>query len=112
MYLIIMDRNQQDYIENVLKNKQLSTYTKQLYNARLRILNDCKKISNLNFLYNIEHILNKLSKYKLNTKRTYIITILSVLKEIAHDNEKIKTLYDKYFEELEIIRKYIKKIKI
>jgi hypothetical protein len=78
------------------EKKNLSPKTVSLYLRNLRILNDDDKLKNLNFLNNVETILNKLNNYKENTKRIYLISITSTL-SLFKDTKKYKKLYDKYF---------------
>jgi hypothetical protein len=86
--------------EEIFKCKTITASTLNLYTTKLRILNDNKIIKNINYLYDIENIKNKIEKYKPNTRRTYIISIVSILKcMISGDkkpSKKLKKLYDDY----------------
>jgi hypothetical protein len=64
-----------------LKSKKISEQSLKLYLSNLKRLNDNNEIKNFNFLKKTENILNKLNTYKLNTRRTYIISITSLLKQ-------------------------------
>lgn len=74
-----------------LKEKNISTSTYNLYSKNLLKLNSNKDIKNINFLKNVEKIVAKISHLKPNTRRTYIISIVSLLKEEPSQ----KKLYDK-----------------
>lgn len=79
-------------LEN-LNKKEISPNSLNLYTKNLIRLNDGKEIKNLNFLKNTENILDKIKNYKPNTRRTYIISIVSLLKQ----EPKLKKLYDIYY---------------
>jgi len=81
---------------NILDNKNISSSSKTLYMKNLIRLNENQEIKNLKFLDKPEIILEKLSKYKPNTQRTYLISIVSYLKEQT-SIPKAKKLYDKYY---------------
>jgi hypothetical protein len=76
-----------------LQTKSISPSSLNLYTKNLIRLNDGKEIKNLNFLKNTENILDKIKDYKPNTRRTYIISIVSLLKQ----EPKFKKLYDIYY---------------
>jgi hypothetical protein len=76
-----------------LNKKEISPNSLNLYTKNLIRLNDGKEIKNLNFLKNTENILDKIKDYKPNTRRTYIISIVSLLKQ----EPKLKKLYDIYY---------------
>jgi hypothetical protein len=75
-----------------LKMKNISKSTFNLFKKNLLKLNN-KEIKNLNFLKNIEKNISKISHLKPNTRRTYIISIVSLLKQEPSQ----KNLYDKYY---------------
>jgi len=86
-------------IKEIFNCKKITTSTLNLYQTKLKILNDYKPIKNLNFLYDIDNIKSKIEKYKSNTKRTYIISIVSILKCLIETNKptkKLKKLFDDY----------------
>lgn len=87
-------------ISNILSCREITASTLNLYQTKLKILNDYKPIKNLNFLYDIENIKNKIEKYKPNTRRTYIISIVSILKCLTNPEKKpikkMKKLFDDY----------------
>jgi integrase len=78
---------------NTFDSKDISSSSKNLYLKNLVRLNDNQEIKNLKFLVKPEVILSKLEKYKPNTQRTYLISIVSFLKE----DPKNKKLYDRYY---------------
>jgi hypothetical protein len=76
-----------------LKNKNISPSSLKLYINNLKRLNDNQDIKNFNFLKNIETIQEKINKYKPNTRRSYIISIVSALKQ----EPKLKKVYEQYY---------------
>jgi len=91
---------------DILDCKNINESSKQLYIKNITKLNDNKPIKNLNFLKNYENILKKLEKYKENTKRTYIISIVSLLKCIK-DN-KFKSVLNYYYDLMMNMNKNLK----
>ena len=79
------------FIEEILNNKQLSESSKKLYTNNLRKLNNGNQIENIDFLKDIEKINEIISKYKPATQRSFIISIISVVKSEPE-------LYKKYFD--------------
>jgi len=90
-----------------LKNKNLSDSSIKLYLRNLDKLNDDLPIKNLKFLENFEEIIKKLEKYKPNTKRGYLISIVSVL-STQLENKKMLKLHKKYYDEMMKINTEIK----
>lgn len=85
-------------IYQFLKSKENITESSlKLYLNNLKRLNGGEFPNNFNFLKNTEKILEHLEKYKPNTRRSYLITIITSLK---HD-PKQKKLYDKYYTHLD-----------
>ena len=76
-----------------LKSKNISEGSLKLYMNNLKRLNDGNEIKNLTFLKNTDKILDKIKEYKENTKRTYIISIVSLLKQ----EPKLSKTYDFYY---------------
>lgn len=98
-------------IEEILKKKELSPMSILTYTSKLKILNDNKEIINLNFLFNIKRIKNKLKGYKLNSQRTFIIAITSVLKSYLNENPndiKLKNKYEEYYKILIKFNNYLR----
>tara|TARA_R110000765_G_scaffold332264_1_gene423000 strand:- start:351 stop:1274 length:924 start_codon:yes stop_codon:yes gene_type:complete len=83
----------------------ISASSRKLYTFNLTKLNNGKDIKNLNYLAKPE-ILEKLSSLKSNTKRTYIIAIVSSLKD--RPETKYKKSYLKFYEMLVSINKELK----
>jgi hypothetical protein len=67
--------------------------SKKLYQANLKRLNDGKDIENYLFLKNTDKILEKINHLKDNTKRSYLISIVSTLKA----EPKMKKAFDVYY---------------
>jgi hypothetical protein len=76
-----------------LQNKNISENSLKLYLSNLKRLNDGMEIKNLTFLKDVPKILDKIKDYKPNTRRTYLISIVSLLKE----EPKLKKLYQSYY---------------
>lgn len=79
-------------LETKLKSKGLTPSSINLYLKNLKRLNDDMEIKNLNFLNKVEDIEAKLKDYKENTKRNYIISIVSAL-SVLKDEKKYSKLY-------------------
>jgi len=83
-------------LNNIFECKNINDSSRQLYIKNITKLNDNKPIKNLNFLKNYDNINNKLEKYKPNTQRTFIISIVSLLK-CVNDN-KYKNVLKYYYD--------------
>ena len=79
------------------KKTDISASSRKLYSFNLRKLNDGKEVKNLNFLSKPE-IITKLEALTPNTRRTYIIAVVSSLKD--RPEAKYKKLYNKYYKML------------
>jgi len=91
---------------NPFANKpDITDSSKKLYTYNLSKLNGGKVIKDLKFLGN-DGILEKLSELKPNTRRTYLISIVSALKD--RPEAKHKKLYAKYYEQLVALNKELK----
>jgi hypothetical protein len=88
-----------------LKTKGITESSLKLYTNNLKRLNDGNEVKNLNFLKDFETIVGKLEHYKPNTRRSYLISVVSFLKE----EPKQKKLYDKYYE---LMMKYNKELAV
>lgn len=84
-------------LNEIFEVKKINESSKKLYINNLIKLNDGKPIKNFNFIDNSEAIMNKISDYKPNTQRNFIISIVSILKCLLISNKKYQKLYDKYF---------------
>jgi integrase len=93
-------------LQNKFKDKNISQSSINLYLRNLEKLNDDEPLKNFNFLSSSESIIKKLSDYKPNTYRGYIISICSALH--LYDNKKIQKLYNEYYELLMKINKELK----
>ena len=89
-----------DFMENLTKElkdkKQLSDSSIQAYLRNLKKLNKDELFSNFNFLKEVDVILRRLEGYKENTKRNYLISIVSVLS--LSSKPAVKKLHDKYYQ--------------
>jgi hypothetical protein len=85
--------------DELFKCKEITASSLNLYKTKLTILNDNKQIKNINFLYDINNINNKIQHLKPNTRRTYIIAIVSLLACMNKSQKvpkKLKKLYEDY----------------
>lgn len=90
-----------DLLEQAFDGKQITDSSKRLYLANLKRLNNNTIPKNFNFLQNSEQVMEKISKYKPNTQRSYIISIVSLLKCLKDKKKKYNKLYDDYYAILE-----------
>ena len=89
---------------NIFASKNITQSSQSLYERNLKRLNDGNEIKNVHFLKDKEVILEKLEKYKPNTRRTYIISIVSLMKcliETNPTNKQYKKLYSLYYSVLD-----------
>jgi len=80
-------------IEYFKDKKNLSDSSIKNYIRNLQLLNDNEEIQNLNFLKNKEDIMKKLDLKKPNTRRSYLIAIVSAL-----TSEPTNKLYEYYYD--------------
>ena len=83
----------------------ISASSRKLYTFNLTKLNGNKPIINLNFLGK-KDVMDRLNEMKPNTRRTYLIAIVSSLKD--RPEKKWKTLYSKFYEPLMTLNKELK----
>jgi len=83
----------------------ISASSRKLYTFNLTKLNGGKPIKDLKFLGGAD-ILEKLEALKPNTRRTYLIAIVSALKD--RPEAKYKKLYTKFYEPLMALNKDLK----
>jgi hypothetical protein len=88
-----------------LKSKNIAESSLKLYLNNLRRLNGGEFPKNFSFLKNVEKILGDLEKFKPNTRRSYLISIVTTLKQ----EPKMKKLYDKYYVHLDGYNKSLSK---
>lgn len=95
-------------LDKLFEDKNISQSSKNLYLKNLERLNG-GVLKNFNFLKDVEKVMEKIQKYKPNTQRTYIISIVSLLKSLTViQPKKYKKLYDKYYPYLENLNKELK----
>lgn len=87
-------------IEEIFKGKNITESSAKLYTKNLVRLNDNKPIKNLNFLKNTEKIMDKIKDKAPTTQRSYVISIVSLLKQL-NGEQKYKMMYSDYFDILE-----------
>lgn len=85
-------------LEEILNNKKLTDSSRKLYNANFVRLNDGNPVLKFDFLKDVPAIQDKLSKYKPNTQRGYIIAITSLMGDLKETNpKKYKKTYEEYY---------------
>jgi len=90
------DKFEAKIIDQLRNQKSLSDTSISAYMRNLKKLNDNEAFKNFKFLENTENILKKLEGYKENTKRNYLISVVSVL-SVFKDKPKTKKLHDIYY---------------
>lgn len=85
-----------DYLDKIFGDKDITESSKKLYCKNILRLHGGTEIKNLSFLKDEKKIMEKLAKYKPNTQRTYIISIVSLLKSASKDDAKVKKMLEKY----------------
>jgi hypothetical protein len=100
-----MSAEQKSVFDPFLNKPDISESSRKLYTFNLLKLNDGKAIKDLKFLGN-ENILEKIKELKPNTRRTYLIAIVSSLK--GRTEPKYKKLYTKFYEMLDSLNKELK----
>lgn len=94
-----------DIIEKML-NAKLSESSIKNYIRNIEILNEDKELKNLNFLKSKDKIMNIINEKKPNTQRSYLISIVSILK--YYDNPKFKKIFDFYYDKMMEMNKQLK----
>jgi hypothetical protein len=85
-------------LEEILNNKKITDSSRKLYNANFVRLNDGQPVLKFDFLKDVPTITDKLSKYKPNTQRAYIIAITSLMGDLKETNpKKYKKTYEEYY---------------
>jgi hypothetical protein len=97
-------------LEKLFAEKNITLSSRDLYIKNLTRLNDGQPIKNIHFLKDEQEIQAKLEKYKPNTRRSYYIAIVSLLKVfISQSNgKKYQKLYEKYYSQMESLNKELK----
>lgn len=88
-----------------LQEKGLSDSSIKMYIRNLQKLNNNNDLKNFKFLDDMDEIMDKLKNYKDNTKRSYLISIVSSLGAVKPNSK----LYKKYFNKMIEIHNEIKK---
>lgn len=83
-------------ISDLKEKKKLSDSSIKTYLRNLTKLNKDEMFKNFNFLKDTDIIIRRLSAYKENTKRNYLISIVSVLS--LSDKPAVKKLYNTYYD--------------
>ena len=97
----------EDIIKHLI-DKGLCDSSINLYIKNLERLNDGYELKDFKFLYDINHIKGLLEKYKITTKRGYLISIVSVIESAKGTNKILNNLYKKYYDEMININNKIK----
>lgn len=90
---------------DTLKSKNITDSSLKLYFNNLKRLNGGEFPKSFTFLKDVEAICKKIEHYKPNTRRTYLISIVTLLKQ----DPKQKKLYDKYYPLLDEYNKELNK---
>jgi len=100
-----------NFMENLSKNlmekKEVADSTAILYIKNLYKLNDKKEFNNFSFLKDYDAIMKKIEEYAENSKKLFLIAIVSSL-STEKDKPTYKKLYQKYYDTMINIAKEIK----
>lgn len=94
-----------EIIEKMLNNG-LSQSSIKNYIRNLEILNDDKQLKNLSFLKDKNKIIEMIKDKKPNTQRSYLISIVSVLK--YYNNPQFSKIYEYYYDKMMSMNKELK----
>jgi hypothetical protein len=83
-------------LETKLIAKGLSPSSVKIYVRNVEKLNGDDALKNFNFLKDTNKIMDKLEKYKANTKRTYLISIVSCLGVCCEGSKPLQKLHKQY----------------
>ena len=86
------------------KTKPLSASSIDLYIKQLKKLNDNQPLKDFKFLQDPQEVLSKIEKYKPNTRRNKLISIVSTLKEFPTYKKLYKIYYDLMLDEAKTIQ--------
>jgi hypothetical protein len=81
-----------------MTTRNITETSKNIYSKNLIRLNDGNEIKNYNFLKKTDEILKKIEHLKPNSRRTYLISIVSTLKSKPELQKIYKFYYDKMME--------------
>lgn len=87
-----------------MDNKKIRDSSKNIYLKNILRLNNGDEVKDLNFLKDTTTIMSKLEKYKPNSKRTYLISIVSTLK----DQKGFEDCFKFYYTEMMNLNKELK----
>ncbi len=97
-----------EQLTELLKKRNLSDSSVNLYVRNLERLNNNKTLKNISFLSKIDEIKNKLTDYKDNTRRAFLISIVSSLNALKGSNKRLEKLYKTYYDMMNDINKYLR----
>lgn len=97
----------QDKIISDLKEKGLADSSIALYIRALQKLNGDKPLLNLSFLSKMPVVMEQLQKYKPNTQRSVLISIVSVLNSVKGLPKNVVKTTNKYYEILKAIKRKV-----
>ena len=97
-----------EQLTELLKKRNLSDSSVNLYVRNLERLNNNKPLKNISFLSKIDEIKNKLTDYKDNTRRAFLISIVSSLNALKGSNKRLEKLYKTYYDMMNDINKYLR----
>jgi hypothetical protein len=103
-----MDTQFKTNLINKLNERGLTQSSINLYTRNLELLNDDLPIKNLNFLTKVDDIEKKLIKYKDNTIRGYLISIVTCLKLFKNDKKVYEKAYNFFNNKMLNLAKKIK----
>jgi len=95
----------QDKVISDLKEKGLADSSIALYVRALQKLNGDKPLANFSFLSKMENVMGQISKYKPNTQRSVLISIVSVLNSVKGLPKTVTKTTNKYYEILKTIKR-------
>ena len=95
----------QDKVINDLKEKGLAESSIALYIRALQKLNSDKPLMNLTFLSKMDNIMEQIARYKPNTQRSVLISIVSVLNSVKGLPKTVTKVTNKYYEVLKAIKR-------
>jgi hypothetical protein len=95
----------QDKVIADLKEKGLADSSIALYVRALQKLNNDKPLMNLSFLSKMENVMEQISRYKPNTQRSVLISIVSVLNCVKGLPKSVSKVTNKYYEVLKAIKR-------
>lgn len=97
--------NFQDKVVADLKEKGLADSSIALYVRALQKLNNNKPLTNFTFLTKMEPIMGQINRYKPNTQRSVLISIVSVLNSVKGLPKTVSKVTNKYYEVLKAIKR-------